>query len=340
MPKTDSITNDDFKNHRLTYEVLPVEIIDYVGSIHIRDSLAYFTNMTGYEMISIYDLNNNKRLGAAIKKGRGPNELAGFVWRLQMNDHQNLATVFDGEGNMVMTFPLDVITRVAHGDTNRVFTPYSKFEPKRIQTIIAIDTNIFVALNTHRFDATVDHRFTFYDREGNIVSEKGSFYKTPEMKFPDDLNSFAFYGGLICRYDGKRIVVFNGATDQLEIYDDQADLIKLVKGPDYFVPDIVRIDKNKTTRISLGEKNRDSYLDSKAKEKSFWAVYSGHNSHTQGMENKETTILSFDWDGKPLDKYIIPAKITNFDVDEANGLLYGIIMTDEGEQKIIKAKYR
>ena len=57
-------------------------------------------------------------------------------------------------------------------------------------------------------------------------------------------------------------------------------------------------------------------------------------------ENRFTSILSFDWDGNPLDKYIIPADVRFFGVDESRGLIYGIIMTEEGEQKIIKAKYK
>ena len=60
----------------------------------------------------------------------------------------------------------------------------------------------------------------------------------------------------------------------------------------------------------------------------------------RNSSDKFKVILSFDWEGKPLGKYIIQADVVNFDVDESHGLIYGIMMTEEGEQKIIKAKHK
>ena len=347
MPETRNITHKDFKEHRLEYEILPIEVTDFVWTMSTLDTLAFFFNESSDDAVPVYDLKNNRRVGAVFRRGRGPNDLVGFSSRVQMNTDKGFAAVLDGAQNMFMVFPLEVLTRMASGDTNHVFTPYAKFchDEIRFSDISALDTNVFVGLPFRIPGAAVavDHRFVFYYMQDNLTVEKGGYYRSPEMTFPEEMNAFAFNGKLINRNDGKRIVIPNELTDRIEIYDGQGDLIRLVRGPDHFDPDVVKISKGNMISYNPGEKYRYAYLYPVAKEGGFWAIYYGA-SYEECMaldaENRFTSILSFDWDGNPLDKYIIPADVRFFGVDESRGLIYGIIMTEEGEQKIIKAKYK
>ena len=341
MPETRNITNEDFKEHQLEYEVLPVEITDYIRSIKVYDDIAYFSNDAGDELVSIYDLKNSRRIGSVIKKGHGPNELLGQGWRVQMSEEKGLASIFDVNNNVFMAFPLEVLTRAAAGDADNVFTPFAKFtgESRNID-MAALGTDVFVGVCAER-NATM--RLRFYDGDGNITSEKGGFYRTPGMRFPEEINWHAFDGRLASREDGKRMVVANVYTDQIEIYDGQGDLIRLVKGPDHFDPDVGELTQGNFTQYVLGMDARVAYSCPVAKKKGFWSTYHGYATMIERENSKEpkfSVILSFDWEGKPLGKYIIQANITYFDVDESRGLIYGIMMTEEGEQKIIKAKYK
>ena len=240
-----------------------------------------------------------------------------------------------------MVFPMDVLTRMASGDTDPVFTPFAKFSSEiYCSDMTALNTDAFVSLCSQYIDGDTGRRLIFYDKQGNVTTQKGGYYRTPEMTFPRKMDWHAFDGRLISRADGKRIVVTNLITDQIEIYDGQGDLVKLIKGPDHFDPDVVDLSKGNMTSYGYGEKARTAYVFPLAKKNSFWAKYYGTTFDEIDSGPKSTVMLSFDWDGKPLDKYIIQANIVNFDVDESRGLIYGIIMTEEGEQKIIKAKYK
>ena len=119
MPETRNIAHEDFKEHKLVYEILPVEITDYVESIHVYDDIAYFKNRAGDDLVSIYDLKNCRRIGSAIRKGRGPNEMLDAAWRVQMNAGQGLASLYDLSQKSFMAFPLEVLTRAAAGDSSR-----------------------------------------------------------------------------------------------------------------------------------------------------------------------------------------------------------------------------
>ena len=204
--------------------------------------------------------------------------------------------------------------------------------------ISALDADNYVGL------ASIDakHRLVFFDRAGNITAQKGGYYRTESMTFPEEINWHAFDGKLVVRDDGKRMAVANLVTDQIEIYDGQGELIRLVKGPDHFDPDVMKTSQGGFGVFGYGEKAREAHIFPLAKKNGFWSIYSGKAVYREqsNSSDKFKVILSFDWDGKPLDKYIIQADVVNFDVDESRGLIYGIIMTEEGEQKIIKAKYK
>ena len=193
MPETLNIINEDFREHRLEYEVLPVEITDYVGSIQIDGDIAYFGNIAGDEIVSVYDLKNNRRIGSAINKGRGHNELLASGWKIQINKDKKFASIYDLGQKTFMIFPLEVLTRVANGDTNRVFTPFAKFTMENSNMdMYALDTEIFVSVK----GVNATKRLGFYDRQGNMTAEKGVFYRTPEMTFPESINWHAFDGKL------------------------------------------------------------------------------------------------------------------------------------------------
>ena len=346
MPETRNITNEDFKEHRLEYEVLPIEMTDYVWTISVHDSIAYFFNMVGEELVSIYDLKNNRRAGSAIKIGEGPNELSGPGPRIQINGDKNFAAIFDGNQNTIMVFPLDVLTRVASSDnTSHAFTPFAKFNCETFNSdMIALDINTFVGLDHGIKTPEVSPRFTFYDRQGNVTAQKGEYYRTPEMKFPEEMNFFAFLGSLICSNDGEKVVLLNENTDRIELYDRQGDIIRFIIGPDHFAPDVIKITQGNMVERKLGKNGRRAFMFPVAKDGGFWAIYYGYITFDESIalrpEDKYTVILNYDWNGKPLNKYIIQADLRGFDIDENKGLLYGIILTEEGEQKIIKAKYK
>ena len=349
MPETKNITNEDFKEHRLAYEVLPIEMTDFVWTMSMLDTLAFFLSEGGEDLVPIYDLKNNRRVGGVIKKGLGPTEMTHSSTRVQINAVKGFAAIYDGQQKLFMAFPLDVLTRLAAGDTNRAFTPFVKFYSEKFNfDISALDTNVFAGLahpqpvmETQSLIYS-DRRITFYDRQGKVTAEKGGYYRTPEIKLPEEMNFAAFSGRIINRDDGERIVIPNEDTDRIEIYDGQGNIIRLIKGPDYFNPDVVDVSKGNMIGYLPGEKSRTAYAFPVAKKSGFWAIYYGlsHKELEGRSEDSPTTILSFDWDGNPLDKYIIPADVRFFDVDESRGLLYGMMMTEEGEQKIIKAKYR
>ena len=333
-----NITDGDFRLHDLSYEVAIDEISDFVGTINIRDSIAYLGNRAGEELISVYNLSSRRRIGSTISRGRGPLELLGVRWRVQMNDDKKFAFIFGS--SEFMAFPLDVITRVATGDTNKVFIPHTKFVyEENFRDATALDTNLFVGLPVDF--SGVSKRLKFYDGQGNLTAEKGEYYKTKEMTFPDKMNSHAFDARIISRDDGQRIVVANMVTDQIEIYDGQGEIIRLIKGPDHFVPDVVDFSNGDMIQFGFGKKARNAYFWPLAKKEEFWIMYEGvYMKQDKSADIKSSTLMSFDWDGNPLDKYIIQADIMCFDVDESRGLIYAIIMTEDGEQKVIRAKYR
>ncbi len=72
----------------------------------------------------------------------------------------------------------------------------------------------------------------------------------------------------------------------------------------------------------IKNKTRGAYYDVKSTEDKIFALYSGQV--IQNGEYHYNTILTFDWNGKPLRIYKLDIPLVSFDIDAKNNRIYGL----------------
>jgi len=308
---------------QLKGEIINNDEIIMPSHLFLKDSLLFTLNMRQSHHVSVFHIKDMKRIGDFIDFGGGPNE-AVYVNDLQFQD--SLVWVIDQSSRKANNYHLNQFL-----NANEVAVPHEtiKIEETFNKLLILKDrliTNSLVFFNS---------RFTFYDRQGNFIENKGDLPYTGDQM--TDLEIYESYScHMVLNPGDESIFVAYVHTDLIEIYDSNGNLKTRRHGPDKFFPMKKEITDGDTRRVAgIRGKAKDAYIYPVVFEDEIWTLYRGGRSIVDGFLSNR--IIVFDWDGNPIRHYTTDIDFYTLAVDRKNSVFYGITLSPD--YAFVKFKY-
>ena len=293
--------------------------------LFIKDSLLFTINYRQRHFISVFRLQDMKKIGDFISFGNGPNE-ALYVKHLQFQD--SIVWVFDNNSQKINKYQFNHFLE----EKDVVPCEIIKMEDS-FQNIIATKDKL-ITYNIRY----IQSRFSIYDLQGIFIENKG--------KLPDagvDMTDLELFESYFCNMAvnpiNESIFVAYMNTDLLEIYDSNGNIKTKVHGPDHFFSIKKQISSGNQFKVqSIEGRTRDAYFNPVALEDEIWTIYDGkYFDRTADRSDLNNTIIVFDWDGNPIRQYITDISFFSLAIDKKNRFIYGITLNPE--YAIVKFAY-
>jgi len=298
-------------------EIIQLDEIFIPVKLFVKDSLLFTINLRNRYFISVFHLQDMKKIGDFIHFGSGPNE-ALHVNNLQFQD--SIVWVFDPDNQQINKYQLNQFL-----EENEVFPlERIKMEESFNNMIVTQDKLIAYSLRY------IQSRFSMFDLQGNFIENKG--------ELPDsgvEMTDLELYESYLCNMVlnpmDKSIFVAYMDTDLIEIYDLNGNLKTRRHGPDHFYSIKKEVSSGNEFRVrSIEGKSRDAYRAPLAFEDEIWTIYSG-KFFDRKIENGFlcNTIIVFDWEGNPIRQYTTDISFYSLAIDRKNRVVYGLTLNPE-----------
>lgn len=287
--------------------------------IEKMDTLIFVTDAKAFhqtqKMVFIFNERNFDLVGKCVAYGIGPGEF-NYVIAMASNKAKNKFWIFDDERNNIACFPIDSVLR-----NNNYLPKAFKNNVPGLNRIAVINDSVLVGCGD-----IPDRRLAFFNNEGKIIDRKGNYPKIKGSDKPGNNYFYLFFSFMSLNRDAQKIVLASGFTDIINIYNLSGDLEREIR-----LKDEKTIYFNKKGGYILQYR---CYLAVKAGKDKFYALYDGSSIDEGQSLHQGHYIQVYNYEGKPLCRYELDIPVFNFEIDEENGILYGI--NTELEQPLIK----
>ena len=293
------------------------EILMKPVRVAVIDSFLLLKNSDVERFFHVFNLKTRKKVGERISFGIGPKEMLDPMWIMMPEDTLG---VLDRNKRIMDIYPDH---RLLLSDT---VSPVRRISFKELLVNPVYLPGVGVISSSFQSE---EHKFALFDFEGNRLFYFGD-YLTTYKKSTVYEKGIAFMGDIAVKPDGSRWVMSHKAMDMIEIYDNKLNLLSRIQGPDGIFPEV----KEANERVHREGVSKEGYFFPVVTDEYIYVLYDGRvydrENPTRYLRDK---LLVFNWDGEPIEYYKLSEGIFHFDIDEENGVLYGI--TDYPEFHIV-----
>ncbi|MFI3263025.1 MAG: hypothetical protein R3Y26_08970 [Rikenellaceae bacterium] len=262
--------------------------------------------------VVFHNIKRDESIAEFIRLGRANNEMLNCSAHIK----DNLLLVKDFVKNNLAIINIDSV--LVYGSDYEV-NDFIKFGNTIGSGFVTqYDSNRLIMLNPYCFtnkDMRIDNKQPRF-----IVLENDI---TPPLEYNDELY-FTFnvtQGPIITNKNKNRVIYASSSLSEIEIYDFDLDPVKKIFGPIELTP-TYRVSDGKD--ISFDKIVPYSYMSSYYNEDYFYLTYVGEYFHRNDkLENFDSYILKFDWDGNLVETYHSPEYIYSLYWSEINNSFYG-----------------
>lgn len=297
----------------LSHQLINDEFIGDPLRLSLIDSTLFAVDWKTDTIVHTFSITNNTYKGSIISRGNGPKELLSIgIIRPSIDDKTFWAhdltskkwIEFDMENCMLSND--NITTKQIINFTNDKFKMLSIEDP----TWISDSSFICTSLINHK------ERFFIFDKKLNLSTSVCNPNLAFNERIPNGILSDMFATQFDISPDRKKIVLVGRYFNLIEIYDTDGELHTQIKGPDN-----IDIKFNEEKSYNLGvliksPETRKQYICVQATTDGIYALYSGKERQDTSDYSCSNVIYLFDWDGKPVTKYILDTSIISFDIDE------------------------
>ncbi|MFN4147019.1 MAG: BF3164 family lipoprotein [Runella sp.] len=291
--------------------------------------------------VDVYSMNTKRLVKRIVRQGESPAEFLS-VQLFNRNPIDNNFTIFDVSAKSVGFGSMD--EKGEFQIKNKVNLPQNTGD------IISIDTSKLLGFNasyieTEKFSNKISP--LFYLNTDRIISR--------DQLQKIDSQNFAFFSNNVSAaqlaYSKKNdcIWLVDKHKDEIQVFDTNLKLKKVIKGPDFVEPDIIQNeDKGLGIQkyIDLGFKNHidyDSYYSCAYNDDHIYLLYLGivgtYGIKGVGFYYKPSEIFKFNWAGELQKIYKLDRFLYGITIDKAGENIYGTTSIDFGE-KVELIKYQ
>lgn len=312
------IRNVYFEKLFETYVSIPLEI-------QKEKNIIYISDFRGDSLLWCYNLNDTSVVKRLLPKGIGPDE---FLSPVQFFFSDSTIYVYNrwhfyGKKSL---FDKDSLIL-------KPLTEMVKY-PTTIDMICPLTDNRWIA--SGRFD---DNRYIILNNNGEIISKGGNYpeYKEGEKEIPN-FPKFMFHQSIL-GFNKLKSRILSVTSHVLDLWDFSRDKLILYKrillSPyDYNY----NMGEDWASAEPIGEIEngvRRAYVSPEY-------IYLLYDSNTLNLkkdkeDNLNSEIWIFDWEGMPVQKLQINAKLICFCVDEKENTIYGVL--NDPEPSVCRIKY-
>lgn len=274
-----------------------------------NDSIAvvWNTELAGKKLVELYNMNSNTLIKDYINVGNGPGEM---ISSLSCYSSDTLL-IWDFMKQNLAVLPIEEMI------TDTFFTPELQsfsIEPKHIWPykgrLIAVNPNCF------RYDKLGINN----NGPRLIVSDSNFIYKETQEYTVNTTN--VVYVDFFISFPQNRIIVYNNSEPRIEIFDTDINLLKTIYGPALPREIEYSIYDNFGTYAVLRD-IPESYGTYCFNKDYFYITYAGEfMSEGKTLEDTDTYILKFDWDGNFIDSYYIGYYVKSMSLSNDGRFLY------------------
>lgn len=285
--------------------------------VAVIDSFLLLKNSDVERFFHVFNLKTRKKVGERISFGIGPKEMLDPMWIMMSEDTLG---VLDRNKRIMEIYPDH---QLLLSDT---VSPVSRISFKELLVNPVYLPGVGIISSSFQSE---EHKFALFDSEGNRLFYFGD-YPTVYKNSTVYEKGIAFMGDIAVKPDGSRWIMSHKAMDMIEIYDNKLNLLSRIQGPDGIFPKV----KETNERIHREGISKEGYFFPIVTDEYIYVLYDGRvydrENPTRYLRDK---LLVFNWDGEPIKYYKLSEGIFHFDIDEENGVLYGI--TDYPEFHIV-----
>lgn len=246
-----------------------------------------------------------------VTKGRGPGEMLtifqvsvkdGDIWLSGTQDRKVMRVSMDGDSTSDTTFIMN--------------NEFMKAVPFGTGSVLALSK----AFSGNRLDLR--------SLSGEILDTAGTFpvLKDSPQTPPDNA---LFQSEIAVSPDSRHTAVACLSFEYIDIYDKDLNLTHRLSGPEG-VPQKAELLSVPIGKIYSQKPDYNIHRCLACNDKEFMVGYIGLElTDPSQLATQARTILSFDWEGRPLKAYHFESELTYFDIDWENDILYGLVNSDE-----------
>lgn len=279
----------------------------------VFDSIFVSIDVVNNYILNIVDIKNGNQIGRFLERGKGPNELISTT-----SLHKKSENSFYVGNDKIFQYNLKELL------SDKDYLP---------RIIYKNNSNRYIGLDVISFSDTLflSNSFLVSERKFGLVNEKGDIITT-QLTYPDNQNiSFIFkslaYEGRIVKHPKKNLFAYAVInTPSFEILELIGDSIKVLKQFNFsdFSFETIQFGGDMNS-VVVDENNNYGFLYVKSTSKFIYLLYSGRNEADHRDKVFETPyVLVFDWQGKPITRFILDRDITCFSIGKNDQVLYGL----------------
>lgn len=345
---------EDFMPVAVKCEAVGIHTPGYEYGIRVVDSVVFVTDMEGDYVFSAYDLRPGGGSADLIKSSDSMDRIA-LVQFIQVDFASNRMTLYDGQRCKMAVLTLDSLRGKAPQELVGMKSSKLLSIPGGCSGIVPLSNGNFAGLNN---DRRVAERLTIFDGDGKVIKRVGNYFRSERDTFPDSGNSYAYTGDITAA--GDRIVVTNKITDQIEFYDLEGNLLRVVRGPKGFAPEItMEVDEVPEATImefglprmadpyfvpevnyKMNERSNEAYFIPRLIGDELWTIYMGTPVYREGRSVfPYTQILTYSKNGDPRRQILVNCYLYDFDVDPVTRTVYAVAQTAAGKTSVVRFSY-
>ncbi len=320
----------------LSYNVF--ELHDSLGTLlhpaalEVYDDLMVVLDVRASQLFSMVDLNSKKLVKKWGNVGQGPGEFIGVLdfYRNYSNMGINAwdpllkklnFCSYDSIENQAVPQFVNLFQNIKNPKMLEMFYP----------NILQLSDSTFLTLgNSH------EKRFSFLNISANSIQDMGDYpsQDTKQGIIPM-LRNKAYNGMIRLNSQLNKVVYMSRHSEMFEIYNVDGKGIQFESGNYTTIPEYQQTNEGGPS-ISIDEyTNRigKNMALSVSTERIFilYQRYPEANSVKSSLSNVADIVLTFDWDGKPLQMYKLNIGVENICFDKQNNRLYAICSNPEPE---------
>ncbi len=293
----------------------------------ICDSLIIAENSKAYPYyFGIYNLKTKDLLVEFAMRGKGPGEFLSAKYLSNTYDYTNKEYfhIVDVVSQKVSIFNLDSLLNFKDD-----YSPSQFKLPDGMMNFSPLTNGSYVFYNSFFLDNKQysnqnDQIFLFDIRSEKLHIENFKYF-TPNV-------SSAYV--LVSR-DRDRIFIADGHKDVIDIYNKELQHIQTIKGPDFFDPQVFLRFSN---QISFMPGTEDGgYYPCYSTKDFVYLIYRGPKDlHNPEIEWPPVEVFKFDWNGNPIDRYVLDRFIYTISVSSDEKEIYGTSYNSIGDPVLVR----
>lgn len=315
------------------FEVVSDELyFGYVVDLFIYESYAIVVGYNENCYLHIYNKNNGELLSKAIRKGRGPNELASNPDFVEFDSTTGILTIPNTHKGVKI---ICAIEGVVNNDPDAIYEEFSN-DDNFVGNCFSIAGNNTLYMYNYspmKKDTSNFCRFRIDNAQGEMLSK---YTKYPNPYEENTLLRWNLYNpgnySLCYSPDRERFAIGISRGAILETFSVSNNVITSLSVSHFVDPEL-----NKTSEevnFILG------FIDLFATDKFVYAVFDGVNYviSSSSFYDVGQNLLQFDWKGMPIQKIDMGVRMEKIYVDNKSNTLYALIKSEDKECALAKYK--